>query len=233
MEKLMFPLFRVNGRCASAPGAGAHRGYPVGARRAELYKNGQYSRTEAGDSGLLQQLRPCLSVGGGGHSVSLAAPDRAAIVHPHDVPPLLVGLVFRFYRAQSEPPHLRLSAPGTPAHIHPPLSLPNLFGTAAVRSSMSAPLLYTIWGDSAAVDPVRHSGLTVQRAGSPLLPPGPQLSLGQTAAGRSFRSCPTGWPPLPAETGLEDSHGRLSAGLGRTQRSVQTMRRASGGLTCP
>ena len=48
VEKIMRPLFRVNGNCASALVLGLIGGYPVGARTAaELYKNGQCSRSEA------------------------------------------------------------------------------------------------------------------------------------------------------------------------------------------
>ena len=48
LEKVMLPLFRVNGACASALALGFIGGYPVGARTAiSLYQNGLCTRTEA------------------------------------------------------------------------------------------------------------------------------------------------------------------------------------------
>lgn len=90
MEKLMFPLFRSTGRCASALVLGLIGGYPVGARTAaELYKNGQCSRTEAERLlGFCNNSGPRLSVGGGGHRCLWQPSDRAAIVvHPHGLRP--------------------------------------------------------------------------------------------------------------------------------------------------
>ncbi|MBQ1930608.1 MAG: sporulation protein, partial [Lachnospiraceae bacterium] len=47
LEPVMFPLFRVNGTCATALALGFLGGYPVGAQTAlRLYQSSQCSRTE-------------------------------------------------------------------------------------------------------------------------------------------------------------------------------------------
>lgn len=119
----------------------------------------------------------------------------------HMVSALLVGLVFRFYRAQSEPPHLRLSAPGNTAHIHPATVF-----TQSVRDSCGAVLnvcafivlfgvilrLLTLSG----ILGLLSKGLAALFSPLGLSYPWAKRLLG------GFLELSNGWPPCRRETGL-------------------------------
>ncbi len=105
LAPVMVPLFRVNGTCAAALALGAVGGYPVGARTAiQLYQNGQCSKTEA--ERLLAFCNNCgpafiLGVVGSG----IFGDKRAGLLlyAAHLLASLLVGILFRFYKADEEP----------------------------------------------------------------------------------------------------------------------------------
>lgn len=105
LAPVMVPLFRVNGSCAAALALGAVGGYPVGARTAiQLYQNGQCSKTEA--ERLLAFCNNCgpafiLGVVGSG----IFGDKRAGLLlyAAHLLASLLVGILFRFYKADEEP----------------------------------------------------------------------------------------------------------------------------------
>ena len=121
VERVMGPLFRVNGRCASALVLGLVGGYPVGARTAaQLYQNGQCSRSEAERLlGFCNNSGPAFLLGVVGTGIFGSSRVGLLLLVVHMVSALLVGLLFRFYSGPAEPVHHRSSAPGTAAHIHP------------------------------------------------------------------------------------------------------------------
>lgn len=105
LEKLMRPLFRVNGACAGALILGLVGGYPVGARTAvSLYESGQCSKTEA-----QRLLAFCNNAGPafifGVVGFGIFASGRAALLLYlcHITASLLVGFLFRFYRPKDLP----------------------------------------------------------------------------------------------------------------------------------
>lgn len=137
VEKLMHPLFRVNGRCASALVLGLIGGYPVGARTAaELYKKGQCSRSEAERLlGFCNNSGPAFLLGVVGTGIFGSPKIGLLLMVIHMVSALLVGLVFRGYSDGSESvrtPSRPLPAPG---QIRPATVF-----TEAVRDSCTAVL---------------------------------------------------------------------------------------------
>ena len=81
-------------------------GYPVGARTAlQLYQQGHVHQNGGGAAAvLLQQLRPGLHSGrGGGGGVRLSGRVGLLLYLTHAAASLLVGLLFRFYKAGGTP----------------------------------------------------------------------------------------------------------------------------------
>lgn len=105
MEKLMRPLFRVNGACASALALGFVGGYPVGARTAiTLYQNGQCSKTEAERLlAFCNNSGPAFVLGVVGAGVFGSGAVGLVLYLTHITASLLVGLLFRFYKAEEAP----------------------------------------------------------------------------------------------------------------------------------
>lgn len=132
VEKLMQPLFRVNGRCASALVLGLIGGYPVGARTAaELYKRGQCSRSEAERLlGFCNNSGPAFLLGVVGTGIFGSAQIGLLLMVIHMISALLVGLIFRFYSPNSETGHASPTPLPTAAQIHPAAVF-----TQAVRDS--------------------------------------------------------------------------------------------------
>lgn len=137
VEKVMVPLFRVNGRCASALVLGLIGGYPVGARTAaELYKNGQCSRSEAERLlGFCNNSGPAFLLGVVGTGIFGSPKIGLLLLVIHMVSALLVGLVFRFYPSQQASNCPRFSAPSTGGDIHPAAVF-----TQSVRDSCASAL---------------------------------------------------------------------------------------------
>lgn len=137
VEGIMQPLFRVNGNCASALVLGLIGGYPVGARTAaELYKNGQCSRSEAERLlGFCNNSGPAFLLGVVGAGIFGSPRIGLLLMAVHMVSALLVGLIFRFYPADSE----AHSAPARTLHLNCNISPATVF-TESVRDSCTAVL---------------------------------------------------------------------------------------------
>jgi sporulation integral membrane protein YlbJ len=99
LQKLMAPLFRVNGNCAAALVLGLIGGYPVGARTtAQLYRNGLCSRTEAQRLlAFCNNCGPAFLLGAVGTGVFGDLRIGLLLGAVHLISALLVGLLFRFY----------------------------------------------------------------------------------------------------------------------------------------
>ncbi len=112
LEKLMAPLFRVNGACSGAFLLGIVGGYPVGARTAiELYQKGQCSRQEAERLlSFCNNSGPAFILGVVGAGIFSSSAAGLWLYSAHVAASILVGLVFRFYGG-SQPQHSAPSAP--------------------------------------------------------------------------------------------------------------------------
>jgi sporulation integral membrane protein YlbJ len=135
LEGAMWPLFRVNGVCASALTLGLVGGYPVGARTAiSLYRKGLCSRTEAERLlAFCNNSGPAFILGVGGAGVFVSGSVGLLLYAVHMLASVLVGLVFRFYKPGGRPARRR-----TENYIGAP-RLTAVF-TAAVRDGFSAVL---------------------------------------------------------------------------------------------
>ncbi len=105
LEPVMVPLFRVNGTCAAALALGFVGGYPVGARTAlQLYQSGQCSRTEAERLlAFCNNCGPAFILGAVGAGIFGSGAVGLALYATHLAASLLVGLIFRFYKASEGP----------------------------------------------------------------------------------------------------------------------------------
>ena len=108
--KVMAPLFRVNGACASALALGFVGGYPVGARTAiSLYQSGQCSKTEAERLlAFCNNSGPAFIFGVVGAGIFGSGALGLLLYLVHMAASLLVGLLFRFYRPGEGPRSGRL-----------------------------------------------------------------------------------------------------------------------------
>ena len=99
MEKIMRPLFRVSGSCASAVALGFIGGYPVGARTAlQLYQQGLCSKTEAERLlAFCNNSGPAFILGVVGAGIFGDSRVGFLLYLTHALASLLVGLLFRFY----------------------------------------------------------------------------------------------------------------------------------------
>ena len=104
LEKLMRPLFRVNGACASALALGFIGGYPVGARTAiSLYQNGMCSRTEAQRLlAFCNNSGPAFILGVVGAGIFASSTVGVLLYLAHALASVCVGLIFRFYKAGAD-----------------------------------------------------------------------------------------------------------------------------------
>lgn len=102
LERVMVPLFRVPGACASALALGFIGGYPVGARTAiGLYEKGLCSKTEAERLlAFCNNSGPAFILGVVGAGVFCDSRVGVMLYLAHTVASVCVGLVFRFYRGK-------------------------------------------------------------------------------------------------------------------------------------
>lgn len=105
LEHVMYPLFRVNGACASALALGFVGGYPVGAKTAiSLYQNGQCSKTEAERLlAFCNNSGPAFVLGVVGAGIFGSGTVGLILYLTHIAASLLVGLLFRFYKPGEAP----------------------------------------------------------------------------------------------------------------------------------
>ena len=99
MEKIMRPLFRVDGSCAAAVALGFIGGYPVGARTAlQLYQQGQCSKTEAERLlAFCNNSGPAFILGVVGAGIFGDGRVGFLLYLTHALASLMVGLLFRFH----------------------------------------------------------------------------------------------------------------------------------------
>lgn len=104
LERIMYPLFRVNGACSVAFLLGIVGGYPVGARTAiELYQKGQCSKTEAERLlSFCNNSGPAFILGVVGAGIFASSTAGLWLYGAHVAASILVGLLFRFYGTRSE-----------------------------------------------------------------------------------------------------------------------------------
>lgn len=104
LEKIMVPLFRVPGACASALALGFIGGYPVGARTAiSLYEAGLCSKTEAERLlAFCNNSGPAFILGVVGAGVFCDGRVGVLLYLTHTLASVCVGLVFRFYKGSGE-----------------------------------------------------------------------------------------------------------------------------------
>ncbi len=100
LERVMVPLFRVPGCCASALALGFIGGYPVGARTAiHLYETGFCSKTEAERLlAFCNNSGPAFILGVVGAGVFRDSRVGALLYLAHVLASVCVGLMFRFYK---------------------------------------------------------------------------------------------------------------------------------------
>ena len=104
MEKVMQPLFRVNGRCAGAFLLGILGGYPVGARTAiSLYSSGSCSKEEAERLlSFCNNSGPAFILGVVGAGIFSSSSAGIWLYLAHVIASILVGILFRGYGRQTE-----------------------------------------------------------------------------------------------------------------------------------
>ena len=100
LERVMGPLFRVNGSCACALALGFIGGYPVGARTAiALYQGGMCTRTEAQRLlAFCNNSGPAFILGVVGAGVFASSRVGVLLCLAHALASVCVGVLFRFYR---------------------------------------------------------------------------------------------------------------------------------------
>ena len=100
LERVMWPLFRVPGACASAVALGFIGGYPVGARTAiSLYENGMCSKTETERLlAFCNNSGPAFILGVVGTGVFVDSRVGVLLYLAHAAASLCIGLLFRFYK---------------------------------------------------------------------------------------------------------------------------------------
>lgn len=113
LEGVMAPLFRVGGNCASALALGFVGGYPVGASTAiSLYKNGQCSKTEAERLlAFCNNAGPAFILGVVGTGIFSSSKAGLLLYFAHISASLIVGILFRFYKANEGVTNCRNAPP--------------------------------------------------------------------------------------------------------------------------
>lgn len=106
MEKIMQPLFRVNGSCAGAFLLGILGGYPVGARTAiSLYQSGACSKGEAERLlSFCNNSGPAFILGVVGAGIFSSSQVGIWLYLAHITASVLVGILFRRYGDQTDCP---------------------------------------------------------------------------------------------------------------------------------
>lgn len=99
LQRVMWPMFRVNGAGATAMVLGLVGGYPVGARTAiELYQTGQCSRVETERLlAFCNNSGPAFILGVVGAGVFGSGQTGLVLYLIHVAASVCVGLIFRFY----------------------------------------------------------------------------------------------------------------------------------------
>ena len=112
LEKVMWPLFRVGGACASALVLGLIGGYPVGARTAiRLYETGACSRAQAQRLlAFCNNSGPAFILGVVGTGIFESGRIGALLYLAHLAASVCVGVLFRFWGGDGEGPR-RAPAP--------------------------------------------------------------------------------------------------------------------------
>ena len=138
LEKVMRPLFRVNGACASALALGFIGGYPVGARTAiSLYQNGLCTRTEAQRLlAFCNNSGPAFILGVVGAGVFASSRVGVLLCLAHALASVCVGVIFRFYPGDGKG---RRSREGRPAPKFQARHFTAVF-TGAVKNSFLSTL---------------------------------------------------------------------------------------------
>lgn len=138
LQRFMYPLFRVNGRCAAALILGFVGGYPVGARTAiALYSQGQCTRTEAERLlAFCNNSGPAFILGVVGAGIFGDGRIGLLLYLTHALASLLVGLIFRFCGGREEG---SVGAERTNKKPIRAVSLPGAF-TGAVKSALESTL---------------------------------------------------------------------------------------------
>lgn len=104
LERVMRPLFRVPGGCASALALGLIGGYPVGAQTAvALYEKGMCSKTEAERLlAFCNNSGPAFIVGVVGAGIFDSSRVGILLYLAHMTAAVCVGVVFRFYKRREQ-----------------------------------------------------------------------------------------------------------------------------------
>lgn len=104
LEGIMWPLFHVNGACASAFALGFVGGYPVGAKTAiNLYERGLCTRTEAERLlAFCNNSGPAFILGVVGAGIFASSTVGVLLYLAHALASVCIGLLFRFYKAGEE-----------------------------------------------------------------------------------------------------------------------------------
>lgn len=101
LERIMQPLFHVNGACSSALALGFVGGYPVGARTAlSLYEKGLCSKVEAERMlAFCNNSGPAFILGVVGAGVFSSSRIGILLYLAHAAASICVGFLFRFYKS--------------------------------------------------------------------------------------------------------------------------------------
>ena len=99
-EKVMRPLFNLNGACAAAFALGFVGGYPTGARTAiSIYEKGMCSKTEAERMlGFCNNSGPAFILGVVGAGIFSSGSAGVMLYLTHMLASATVGIIFRFYK---------------------------------------------------------------------------------------------------------------------------------------
>lgn len=144
LHPIMVPLFKVNGACASALALGFVGGYPVGARTAiALYESGQCSKTEAERMlAFCNNSGPAFILGVVGAGVFGSGRVGLLLYLAHITASLLVGLLFRFYKAEVGPKRGSLSSPQFHATSAPAAFTKSVTGSLTATLNICAFILF-------------------------------------------------------------------------------------------
>lgn len=134
-ERLMRPMFRVNGACTGAFLLGIVGGYPVGARTAiSLYEKKQCSKAEAERLlSFCNNSGPAFILGVVGAGIFSSSSAGLWLYGAHVAASILVGLVFRFYGDSA-------SCSASPSLSPAPVNTFSEAFTGSVKSAFSSAL---------------------------------------------------------------------------------------------
>ncbi len=134
LEKVMRPVFNLNGACASAVALGFLGGYPVGAKTAiALYQKNMCSKAEAQRLlSFCNNSGPAFILGAVGAGIFASSRAGVLLYLAHTAASLTVGFMFRFYKRNDK----GVRPNGAFAHA-PHESLPNAFIKSVTTSFQS------------------------------------------------------------------------------------------------